>query len=51
MIESRPPVQQGIKSTELLESGEITKGTVTKKSDKIKEREMFKEAKETEQML
>ena len=31
---------------ELMESGEITKGTVTKKSDKVKEREMFAKANE-----
>ena len=29
-----------------MESGEITKGTVTKKSDKVKEREMFAKANE-----
>ena len=31
---------------DLMESGEVTKGTVTKKSDKVKDREMFKEANE-----
>ena len=43
-IDTSQGIMGGKSVKELLESGEITKGTVTKKSDKVKEREMFKEA-------
>ena len=41
------PIMGGTQGIEtLLKKGDITKGTVTKQSDKVKEREMFKEANE-----
>ena len=41
------PIMGGTQGIEtLLKKGDITKGTVTKKSDKVKDREMFNEANE-----
>ena len=44
-LDPNKPIMGGTQGIEtLLKKGDITKGTVTKKSDKVKEREMFKEA-------
>ena len=45
-IDTSQGIMGGKSVKELLESGEVTKGTITKKSDKVKEREMFKKANE-----
>ena len=46
-LDPNKPIMGGTQGIEtLLKKGDITKGTVTKKSDKVKEREMFKEANE-----
>tara|TARA_Y100001937_G_scaffold126212_1_gene194933 strand:+ start:888 stop:2675 length:1788 start_codon:yes stop_codon:yes gene_type:complete len=45
-IDTSQGIMGGKSVKDLMESGEVTKGTVTKKSDKVKDREMFKEANE-----
>ena len=45
-IDTSQGIMGGKSVKDLMESGEVTKGTVTKKSDKVREREMFKEANE-----
>ena len=45
-IDTSEGIMGGKSVKDLMESGEVTKGTVTKKSDKVKDREMFKEANE-----
>ena len=45
-IDTSQGIMGGESVKDLMESGQITKGTVTKKSDKVKDREMFKEANE-----
>ena len=45
-IDTSQGIMGGKSVKDLMESGEVTQGTVTKKSDKVKDREMFKEANE-----
>ena len=46
-LDPNKPIMGGTQGIEtLLKKGDITKGTVTKKSDKVKEREMFQKANE-----
>ena len=45
-IDTSQGIMGGKSVKDLMESGEVTQGTVTKKSDKVRDREMFKEANE-----